>query len=118
MKNYVQDGTRMTWKNATSAKVASGGLVAFDAMVGIATTDIAAGTVGELATRGVYLLPKESAASGKDFTQGAAVYVDADGKLTSAASVTSGSDTTANKRVGVCFESAASTASVVSVKIN
>ena len=50
--------------------------------------------------------------------QGAAVYLDADGKLTTAATTTSGSDATNNLRVGVCWEPAASTAAVVSVKIN
>ncbi len=45
--------------------------------------------------------------------QGAAVYLDADGKLT-----TSESDAANSLRVGVCWESAASTAAVVSVKIN
>ena len=45
--------------------------------------------------------------------QGAAVYLDADGKLT-----TSESDAANSLRVGVGWESAASTAAVVSVKIN
>ena len=80
--------------------------------------EVPAGAEGELAACGVFLLAKEAAASGKDVAQGAAVYLDADGKLTTAATTTSGSDATNNLRVGVCWEPAASTAAVVSVKIN
>lgn len=82
-------------------------------MVGVAATDIPAGAEGELAACGVFLLAKEAAASGKDVAQGAAVYLDADGKL-----ITAGSDAANSLRVGVCWEPAASTAAVVSVKIN
>ena len=62
--------------------------------------------------------PAALPASGKDVAQGAAIYLVADGKLTTAATTTSGSDATNNLRVGVCWEPAASTAAVVSVKIN
>ena len=106
MKNFMQNGSRMRWKNSGSAAVLSGELVPLSGMVGVAATDIPAGAEGELA------------ASGKDVAQGAAVYLDADGKLTTAATTTSGSDATNNLRVGVCWEPAASTAAVVSVKIN
>ena len=103
MKNFMQNGSRMRWKNSGSAAVLSGELVPLSGMVGVAATDIPAGAEGELAACGVFLLAKEAAASGKDVAQGAAVYLDADGKLTTAATTTSGSD---------------STAAVVSVKIN
>ena len=112
MKNFMQNGSRMRWKNNGSAAVASGELVPLSGMVGVAATE------GELAACGVFLLAKEAAASGKDVAQGVAVYLDADGKLTTAATTTSGSDATNNLRVGVCWEPAASTAAVVSVKIN
>lgn len=118
MKNFMQNGSRMRWKNSGSAAVLSGDLVVLGGMVGVAAVDIPAGAEGELATCGVYLLAKEAAASGKDVAQGVAVYLDADGKLTTAATTTSGSDTTNNQRVGVCWEAAASTATIVSVKIN
>ncbi len=118
MKNFMQNGSRMRWKNSGSAAVLSGELVPLSGMVGVAATDIPAGAEGELAACGVFLLAKEAAASGKDVAQGVAVYLDADGKLTTAATTTSGSDTTNNQRVGVCWEPAASTAAVVSVKIN
>lgn len=113
MKNFMQNGSRMRWKNSGSAAVLSGELVPLSGMVGVAATDIPAGAEGELAACGVFLLAKEAAASGKDVAQGAAVYLDADGKLT-----TAGSDATNSLRVGVCWEPAASTAAVVSVKIN
>ena len=116
MKNFMQNGSRMRWKNSGSAAVASGELVPLSGMVGVAATDIPAGAEGELAACGVFLLAKEAAASGKDVAQGAAVYLD--GKLTTAATTTSGSDATNTLRVGVCWEPAASTAAVVSVKIN
>ncbi len=113
MKNFIQDGSRMRWKNNGSAAVSSGALVSLPGMVGVAAADIPVGAEGELAACGVFLLAKEAAASGKEVAQGAAVYLDADGKLT-----TAGSDATNNLRVGVCWEPAASTAAVVSVKIN
>ncbi|MFQ8888726.1 MAG: hypothetical protein ACLR7Z_10685 [Bilophila wadsworthia] len=62
-----------------------------------------------------FLLAKEAAASGKDVAQGR--RLDADSKLTTA-TTTSGSDATNNLRVGVCWRPAASTAAIVSVKIN
>ena len=101
MKNFMQNGSRMRWKNSGSAAVLSGELVPLSGMVGVAATDIPAGAEGELA------------ASGKDVAQEAAVYLDADGKL-----ITAGSDAANSLRVGVCWEPAASTAAVVSVKIN
>lgn len=113
MKNFMQNGSRMRWKNSGSAAVSSGDLVPLSGMVGVAATDIPVGAEGELAACGVFLLTKEAAASGKDMAQGAAVYLDADGKLT-----TSENDAANSLRVGVCWESAASTAAVVSVKIN
>ena len=102
MKNFMQNGSRMRWKNNGSAAVASGELVPLSGMVGVAATDIPAGAEGELAACGVFLLAKETCASGRMW-QGAAVYLDADGKLTTAATTTSGNDATNNLRVGVCW---------------
>ncbi|MBS6142065.1 MAG: DUF2190 family protein [Bilophila sp.] len=118
MKNFIQDGSRMRWKNNGSAAVSSGALVSLPGMVGVAAADIPVGAEGELAACGVFLLAKEAAASGKEVAQGAAVYLDADGKLTTAATATSGSDITDNRRVGVCWEAAPPTAASVNVKIN
>lgn len=118
MKNFMQNGSRMRWKNSGSATVPSGALVSLPGMVGVAAADIPVGAEGELAACGVFMLPKEAAASGKDVAQGAAVYLDADGKLTTAATATSGSDVTDNRRIGVCWEAAPSTAASVNVKIN
>ena len=49
MKNFMQNGSRMRWKNNGSAAVASGDLVPLSGMVGVAATDIPAGAEGELA---------------------------------------------------------------------
>ena len=43
MKNFMQNGSRMRWKNNGSAAVASGELVPLSGMVGVAATDIPAG---------------------------------------------------------------------------
>ena len=61
MKNFMQNGSRMRWKNNGSAAVASGELVPLSGMVGVAATDIPAGAEGELAACGVFLLAKEAA---------------------------------------------------------
>lgn len=59
MKNYVQRGRVMPWKNEGS-DVASGDVVAVNDVVGVAVADIASGDVGELAISGVFLLPTDS----------------------------------------------------------
>lgn len=59
MKNFMQNGSRMRWKNNGSAAVASGELVPLSGMVGVAATDIPAGAEGELAACGVFLLGRK-----------------------------------------------------------
>lgn len=61
MDNYVKSGGRMTWTNGGSA-VVSGQLVRVGNILAVACGDIAGSAEGELATQGVYTLPKVSGA--------------------------------------------------------
>ena len=118
MNNFNQHGLTLNWKNAGSADVASGQLVTVGEVVGVAQVDIPIGATETLAMTGVYELPKDAGASGKEITQGASLYVDASGKLTPTGTVTEGSDTTNLTRAGVAWADAASAATKVLIKIN
>lgn len=72
MKNFIQSGAIVTV--AAPAAVSSGDLVLVGALFGVASTDAASGDPVEIATRGVFELPKTSAQA---WTQGALIYRDA-----------------------------------------
>ena len=52
MKNFMQNGSRLRWKNSGSAAVSSGDLVPLSGMVGVAATDIPVGAEGSLPPAG------------------------------------------------------------------
>lgn len=80
MKNFIQEGDRITWTNSGSA-VASGDPVIINGRAFVACVDIANGETGSLATEGVFEFPKET---GKSFALVDDVFWDAvAGKCTS-----------------------------------
>jgi predicted RecA/RadA family phage recombinase len=62
MNNYLQPGEVMPYTNGTGSAISSGDVVVIGNMLTVATVDMADGAVGEVATRGVFSLPKASAA--------------------------------------------------------
>ncbi|RWB09018.1 MAG: DUF2190 family protein [Mesorhizobium sp.] len=91
MKNYVQAGNVIT-ATAPAGGVSSGDGILFDRLFGVASTDAAEGEDFELATVGVFDLPKAAGA----VTFGAPLYWDDGAKLiTTVASTTSGDNAVA-----------------------
>lgn len=60
--NFVQEGHVIDWTNGTGSAVASGQVVRIGQILGVALVAIAAGAVGAVSRRGVYTVPKVSAA--------------------------------------------------------
>lgn len=107
MKNFVQEGDRISYTNGGSA-IAAGALVVVGSLLCVAVTDIGAGETGVLATEGVFTLPKATHASTKAFAQGENLTFDV-----SAAVFEKGATTAATgdiSGVAVAWEAAASTA--------
>jgi len=71
MKNHIQKGEYLDV--LASAAYTSGQLVIEGNLVGVAVADIASGTVGSIATCGVYSFEKEAAAT---LVQGDVAYYD------------------------------------------
>ena len=95
MATFIQDGDAVDY--SPSADVAAGEVVVQGDLVGMAKTPIAAGTLGSLATRGVFDFAK---ATGGAIASGAVLYWDAtNGVATSTAS--------GNKRIGKAVAAAA-----------
>ena len=94
MKNFIQEGTRMTWTNDTGSPVASGDPVIINGRVFVACVDIANGSTGAIAGGfGVYEFAKETS---KSFAQVDNVFWDA-----TAAKVTSDKDAAAAAAVAI-----------------
>ena len=74
--NYQQPGAAIDYANDTSSTIAAGQVVSLTTRIGIAGTDIPAGQVGSLYTKGVFSMPKAASTA---ITIGAAVYYDATG---------------------------------------
>ena len=95
MATYIQDGDAVDY--SPGADVAAGAVVVQGDLVGVAKTPIAAGTLGSLATRGMFDFPK---AGGGAIAAGAVLYWDAtNGVATTTAS--------GNKRIGKAVAGAA-----------
>jgi len=62
MKNYVQEGERITYTNGSGSTISAGAVVVIGNMLAVACGDITAGASGECATCGVYTVPKVSGA--------------------------------------------------------
>lgn len=60
--NFIQDGDTITWTNGTGSAVVSGQVVAIGNILAVALVDIANGASGSVKTRGVFTVPKVSAA--------------------------------------------------------
>lgn len=60
--NYVQDGNVINWTNGTGSAVVSGQVVAIGNLLAVALVAIAAGATGSVQTRGVFTVPKVTAA--------------------------------------------------------
>ena len=60
MKNFVQSGARMTF--IAAAAIVSGQVVKVGNILGVACNDVANGATGEIATQGVFTVPKVTAA--------------------------------------------------------
>lgn len=106
--NFIQDGDVMTVA-APSGGVSSGDGVQIGVLFGVATTTAAAGDPVEIATRGVFSLPKTSAQA---WTVGAAIYWDPDGD---GATTTAGTD---NLFIGVAAAVAANPSATGMVRLN
>ncbi len=106
MKNFIQPGRVVTLPATAMTGVKSGSVLAVGSLIGVCSTDADANSPVEVATEGVFELPK---AGDGAIDQGDAVY------WASASSVVTktGTDTP----LGVATETAASTATVVRVKL-
>lgn len=116
MKNFIQEGDRITYTNATGSTILSGAVVVVGALLCIATADIANGATGVLATEGVFEVPKATHATTKAFTQGENVTFDV-----SAAVFEKGATATATgdiSGVAVAWAAAASTAATAYVYLS
>ena len=72
MKNDSQNGDYI--EITAGATIASGDLVQFGSLHGVAVADIANGALGTIALKGVFTLPKLTGASGDACTAGGPVY--------------------------------------------
>jgi len=73
MKNFVQNGDRMQYANASGSTITSGTPILVGKRVGIAVADIPTGTTGVLAMEGVFTVTKLST---DVIAQGVVVYWD------------------------------------------
>jgi predicted RecA/RadA family phage recombinase len=111
MKNYVQPGDTVTVLAPTGG-VSSGDFVVVGKLFGVAAYDAAAGAEVEIATRGVYVLPKAAVA----VSQGAAIYWD--GTALTTAADNGGTPPVANLFVGHAVNNAAEAAATVRVRLS
>lgn len=93
-----------------AATIASGDLVQFGSLHGVAVTDIANGSKGNLALEGVYTIPKLTAAAGDACTAGGPVYF-------SAGSVSGSDSSGTRKQVGHAMAAANQAATTVAVRL-
>jgi predicted RecA/RadA family phage recombinase len=108
MKNYVQDGDYLTI--TASADIDSGELVQYGSLHGVAVTDIANGAQGVIALKGVFTLPKLTAAAGDACTAGGPVYF-------SSGSVSGTDSSGTRKLVGYSVVAANQAATTVAVRL-
>ena len=60
--NFVQAGDVINWTNGTGSAVVAGQVVAIGQTLGVALVNIAAAAAGSVSIRGVYTVPKVTAA--------------------------------------------------------
>lgn len=108
---YWQRGETIDFKNAGDTIIPANTIVKIGARIGVAGTDINPGEVGTLHVAGVFKMEKVTG----EITVGAEVYLDADGKITTAAS---GESEEQNTKAGFAVEAATSSDTYAIVKIN
>lgn len=106
-KTYIQRGDILTLP--APAAVASGGVVVAGAIVGVAMGSAASGAAVDVATVGVFRLPKISA---QTHTLGEIVFWDAGDAL-----VSDDAESGANPRIGVVVEAAGNGVGTVAVRL-
>ena len=74
MKNFIQDGKVLDWRNQSGTDAISGDTIKIGAVLGVACHDIPAGAVGSLRVAGSFDLPK---ATGESWKMGDALSWDA-----------------------------------------
>ena len=108
MKNHIQEGGYI--EITAGSTIASGDLVQFGNLHGVAVTDIANGEKGNICLEGVFTLPKLTGAAGDACTAGGPVYF-------SSGSV-SGSDSSGSRKlVGHALAAANQAATTVVVRL-
>lgn len=112
MQNKIREGRCIDV--TAESDITGGSVVNLGGLIAIASTDIPEGQTGACEVAGVYELPKVSGA----ISQGAKVYLDGDGKITTSASTGEGQDAEDNTYAGVAWEAAASGDATVPVSIN
>jgi predicted RecA/RadA family phage recombinase len=105
--NFVQNGDVVPF--VAGAAVASGELVQFGSLFGVAVNDYANGETGELSLKGVYTIAKDTSA-GSALTAGAPAYF-------LAGTVTGDDDTGSNPLCGYALAAAADGATTATVKL-
>lgn len=109
--NYEQPGEVIDWVNGSGSAVSSGDVVVIGAVLGVALTDIASTATGSVAVKGVFTVPKVSAAV---IAQGEALTYDV--------SVAKFDDNAASAGTGditgaACYAFEASAATVTALKV-
>jgi predicted RecA/RadA family phage recombinase len=112
MKNYIQRGEVLDFTIPAATTVTSGELVEVGAMAGVAVTGGDAGDVIAVQLEGVFRLPKVTGA----INVGAKVYSNGEGSVTTD-SDDGETEPTAYVFVGYAFETVASNAANVAVKL-
>lgn len=103
---FVQDGFSVDYTPTTA--VAAGDVVVQSDLVGIATQDIPANTLGALTVEGVFDVVKQS---GTAISAGALVYWDATNQVATTTA-------TGNKLMGKCVRAAAASDATVRVRLS
>lgn len=114
MKNYIQKGEVINFVIPAETDVTSGQIVTIGTVAGVAVTGGDAGDTIAVQLDGVFKLPKASGV----INQGAKVYVSATGEITTAADNGAEPTPVAHVAVGYAFETVASNAPAVAVKLS
>ena len=108
-KNFIDEGTSVSYKNTGAGIIYSGSVVVMNAIVGVTLGDIAVGATGTVRIVGAFKLPKDGATA---LEVGKAAFWDTVNKKVVAAS---GANIVA---CGTVVADASASATTVNVKIN
>lgn len=104
--DYRQKGDNLDYINPTSETITSGTVVIYGEICGIAVTKMEPGECGTIATKGVWLMSKDST----DISAGKKVYYDAENDVATA--------TEKEAVIGIAIEDANADADTVCVRLN